>query len=564
MGALLLSISAIASERILLFKSDITVYEDTTMLVTETIKVRAQGEQIRHGILREFPTSYKDRFGNNYHVAFNIKEVVRNGTQEPYHVQTVSNGKKVYIGSKETFLPPGEYTYTITYLTSRQLGFFKNHDELYWNVTGNGWRLPIDKAIAIVKLPKAIARDQIALEGYTGYGGSKEQNYNALINAQGNAEFETTTPLKKYQGLTIVVTWPKGYIHEPSFWQKWRWFFEDNLHILIALLGFFFLLLWYLFAWMRFRKTQYIDTVIPLFHPPKGMMPGLVCYIVRMGYNSKVLAADIVNMAVQGLLTIEYNAKSIWGSGRYTLHKKDEPTKENAGYMRLFQMLFSDKKKVSLDKENAERVGAAIDFEKKIYRRATSSYFTSYGWNTVGGVFIGIIFFLMLLTIIDESSRYVLFLAGFAYVWFNIWFSSLLRGYTKEGLRIKKEIDGFKMFLATTEKERMKLIGTPPTKTPELYEKYLPYAIALGVEQQWSRQFAPLFDHMREAGNPYVFLWLVGVNFYSFQPSSFASNMSSSINSAISSSSSPPGSSSGSGGGGSYGGGGGGGGGGGW
>ena len=140
----------------------------------------------------------------------------------------------------------------------------------------------------------------------------------------------------------------------------------------------------------------------------------------------------------------------------------------------------------------------------------------------------------------------------------------LLRGYTPEGLEIKKQIEGFKLFLKTTEEERLKIIGTPPTKTPELYETYLPYAIALGVEQQWSRQFAPLFERMAEQGNSYMAVWITGGRFDTFNTNTFASGISSSISSSIASSSSPPGSSSGSGGRGSSGGGGGGGGGGGW
>ena len=112
------------------------------MTVVETITVNSTGNVIKRGIYREFPTRYKDRHGNNYVVDFSVNEVLRDGKPESYHLEGLSNGTRVYIGRKEVFLNPGTYTYTIRYSTNRQLGFFKDHDELYWNVTGNGWSFP--------------------------------------------------------------------------------------------------------------------------------------------------------------------------------------------------------------------------------------------------------------------------------------------------------------------------------------------------------------------------------------------------------------------------------------
>lgn len=559
--ALIFSLSSFASEHILLFQSYITVHDDASMSVVEAIQVRATGDTIRRGIVREFPTKYKDTWGNNFNVAFHVEEVLRDGHQEPYHIESVSNGKKVYIGSKDVLLSPGIYTYAIHYRTNRQIGFFKDQDELYWNVTGNGWRLPIDKAIAHIYLPTAIPSNQIRVEGYTGFQGSKDQNYTAEVDKYEIVNIETTAPLRIYQGLTVVVTWPKGYMKAPSAWQEWWWFFKDNLHILIALLGFLCLLGWYIFAWMRFRATQYIGTIIPLFYPPDDMTPGLMRYIMRMKYDSVVLASDIVDMAVHGLLTIEYNAGFIWN--RYVLHKKQEPKTDTPQYVLISKALFGTHDTVSLDEKHAKRISAAIDVETKTYYKTTRHYFYRSRWDIVIGAIISLLFVVFLLPIVDDDSRYIFFIAVFCYFWLNAWFFTVLRGYSQEGLRVKKEIDGFKMFLATTEEDRLKVIGTPPTKTPELYETYLPYAIALGVEKQWSAKFAPLFEEMRQSGHPYVFIWYSG-DFRSFSSSSFASTMSSSIGSSISSSSSHPGSSSGSGGSGSSGGGGGGGGGGGW
>ena len=150
----------------------------------------------------------------------------------------------------------------------------------------------------------------------------------------------------------------------------------------------------------------------------------------------------------------------------------------------------------------------------------------------------------------------------------NVICRAFLQDYTNEGNKVKSEVKGFKLYLETAEVDRMKIIGTPPTKTPQLYEKYLPYAMALGVEKQWTQQFTPIFRKLAAQGHEYHPTWFVemlGSSRWETIPLDFGSQLSQSLSSVIiTSSSNVPGSSSGSDGGGSSGGGGGGGGGGGW
>ncbi len=169
------------AEQILSYDSDITIHQDASMQVRETIKVHALGEQIKHGIYRDFPTAYKDRAGNAYKVGFQVDQVLRDGKAEPFHIEDRSNGKRVYIGDKDSIVLPGDYTYSITYTTNRQLGFFAGHDELYWNVTGNGWGFAIEKVSATVHLPRAgpqaVDHRALRLNGYTGPQGSTEKAF---------------------------------------------------------------------------------------------------------------------------------------------------------------------------------------------------------------------------------------------------------------------------------------------------------------------------------------------------------------------------------------------------
>ena len=139
----------------------------------------------------------------------------RDGQPEPYTQDSLSNGVRIKIGSASTELPPGEYTYEITYRAQRELGFFNGFDELYWNVTGNGWIFPIDNASATVTLPQPVAADQLRLAGYTGYQASRDHDLTMTRLNDTQVLFATTVPLLSHQGLTIAVGFPKGVVANP-------------------------------------------------------------------------------------------------------------------------------------------------------------------------------------------------------------------------------------------------------------------------------------------------------------------------------------------------------------
>jgi len=147
----------------------------------------------------------------------------------------------------------------------------------------------------------------------------------------------------------------------------------------------------------------------------------------------------------------------------------------------------------------------------------------------------------------------------------NALFYYLLKAPTAQGRKFMDQMEGFKMFLSVSEKDRMNMLN-PPEKTPELFEKYLPFALALDVENKWAEQFSDVFERLAQQGAEYHPMWYSGGSWNRFQTGRFANSLGSSFSGAIASSAVAPGSSSGFGGGGGgfSGGGGGGGGGGGW
>jgi len=262
-----------ADERILDYHSDILIHTDTGLTVTETIRVRAEGNDISRGIYRDFPTRYKDRLGNHYRAGLDVLDVQRNGAPEPFHTEKRANGVRIYIGSSDRYIRNGVHEYRLRFHTSRQLGFFEDYDELYWNVTGNGWVFPIDHASARIELPTEVEAGDLQTAFYTGpQGANDKQAQSQIVNGR-TVVFNTTRGLRAYEGLTVAVGWPKGLVEEPGTTLKAAYFLQDNGAALVLLIGLLAPLCWYLWAWNRFGRDPKKGIIIPRFKPPVGLTP---------------------------------------------------------------------------------------------------------------------------------------------------------------------------------------------------------------------------------------------------------------------------------------------------
>src|SRR5262245_57209039 len=226
---------AAATEGILLFVSDVYVQRDGDLLVTETIRLQAEGQQIRHGPFRDFPTIYTRRDGTRVRVGFDVLSVTRDGAREPFTTERISNGVRVRIGSADVLVPTGGPNYVIRYRASREIGFFPDYDELYWNATGTGWVFAIDVAEARIRLPEPVRFLQTAF--YTGPQGSAGKDAAVVEQRPGLIVFRTTQPLPPKNGLTVAAAWPKGIITPPSETQQSRSWIDDNGPLLVAALG---------------------------------------------------------------------------------------------------------------------------------------------------------------------------------------------------------------------------------------------------------------------------------------------------------------------------------------
>jgi uncharacterized membrane protein YgcG len=627
--------AAAQTERIRSFDSRTTVNTNGSMQVVETITVESAGIDIVHGIYRDFPTRYKDRAGNRYSVLFDVVSVRRDGNSEPYHTEDLSNGIRVYFGSSSYDLPPGNHTYQFAYRTNRQLGFFGDHDELYWNVTGNAWKFPIDVATATVVLPPSVRSQIKDLSGYTGYEGDKGEAYTARRDEDGNPAFRAEN-LAPQQGLTIVVTWPKGLIAEPTAEQKRAWFIADNKPTFVGLAGLIVVFLYYVMVWGMVGKDPAGGTIVPLYEPPDNMSPAAMRFLERMGADEKGFTAAIMGLAAKGYLTIEQDESKTYKLARRK-NATDKDSSLSGDEKSLARTLFENGSPLVLENTNhAVLLRARKGLETNLHATIETNSFRTNARYLWPGIVVSLLTIVIMILLSDGSRLPValfmsVWLTGWSFgvyalvssvirawktvrtegmlgagqagfltlftipfvagecaglgvlIWgcgvaiagliaaaigTNVLFHHLLKAPTLAGRALMDRVEGFKMFLTAVDADRLQTIARPD-KTPQLFERFLPYAFALGVEHAWAEQFSQVLAQAAAAGGSgkdtgYSPSWYSGAALASFSATDFTSSFSNSFSSAISSSSTAPGSSSGSGGGGSSGGGGGGGGGGGW
>ena len=596
---ILFPIFIFGAEEILDYQSDITIGRDNTLLVIESITVRAEGKKIKRGIYREFPTDYKDSMGRRVKIRFEVLSVERNGHPIHYWIKRMDNGYRVYMGSKNRYLKPGIYTYRLTYRTDRQIGFFKDHDELYWNVIGQGIIFPVKRVVAYVSLPEGYGPENfLKWTAYTGKTGSTERAFRAYIDSVGRLVFETTRSLNPYEAMTIVVAFKKGIVKEPTQKEKFIFLIKDNPDIFVGLIGLLTVFLYYLVVWFYVGRDPEKGPIVPQFEPPDNLSPAQVGYIIRMGYSDKCLIASLVNMAIKGVIKIKEENRVF-----SLIRLSKDTSKLTLEELSLFRNWLAIGGYFKFKQSNRVEILKGIkDFKKKLKNMLEGNYF----YSNSNFFYPGIVLSLLVLFAVAVFSE-IPPIAGFAMFWLSFWtvavvslwkefvrafksgnstvntvtlffvsllftagefgglfifskassigsaiivivlavlnliFYYLLKAPTVYGRKVMDQIEGLKLYLSMAEEDYLKY-HLKFTKDVNTFKWFLPYAIALDVERKWSEKFegvineAALKDSFEGSG-----FMRHGV----FSPSAFSSSFVSSMSSSISSSSSAPGSSSG-------------------
>ena len=556
--ALLWPVFAVAAEQINEFDVDITVLKNGDIIVSETINVTSEGAQIRRGIFRDLPRTYKKN-GADLPYSYDVKKVERDGRREPYAIERVGNAFRIRIGDADIFLDNGVHEYQIEYSVKNQVRYFDGYDEVYWNATGNYWNFPILQARAVMRLPGGAGA--ISTAAYTGAFGDVERNY-AYAYENGAHVFTTTAPLSYQQGLTVAVGFEKGVVDPPSAADLRAEWLRRNASALILAAAISLLTGFYLFTYNRVGRDPVKGPVFPRYAPPDDLSPAAVHHIYHRRFaGHQALIATLLNLAVKYRIKIDAKDKK-----KTKLTKEDYVDTAIAPEEESFlKSVFNRRESFTLgDDYDASFTSAYRQFQKDVGKDFGKPFFK---WNR-GFLIVGVVLTIIAVVLAANLSvGWTLWhgVAVGALAILSAVFSYFLPAPTERGQETRTAIEGFRLYLKTAEKLQLNAVkpgsDAPPPMTVERYERFLPYAAALGVEEPWTRHFEKLIPE--EARN-YEPRWanMHGRHYGSIHGVNKAlmAGMSSGVTRALPQSSSSSGSS----GGGFSGGGGGGGGGGGW
>ncbi len=330
---LLFAGAVLAQEKIDNFDVEIKINSDNSIYVSEKI-IYDFGTAQRHGIFRDIPIKYAARGGNFNLIISEISVSDENGVSYPYTISYSSNNIQIKIGDADKIVS-GHKIYVINYKINRAINYFSDHDELYWNATGNEWNVQIEKSSAKIILPQAIKKEQVQAACFAGNLGANTScdsiDYENIGNDQIDAViFNQSDPLATAQGLTIVVGFPKGLVTQPSAWQNIIDTVKDNWILILPLVTFFIMFrLW----WTRGRDPKGKGAIMAQYEAPDKLTPAQIGTLIDEKADQKDITSEIIYLATRGYLKIKRteNKGFIFKHEDYLLEKINPHTLQGVG-----------------------------------------------------------------------------------------------------------------------------------------------------------------------------------------------------------------------------------------
>lgn len=472
-----------AAEIIRSFQAEGTLSADRRLVITETITYDF-GDIERHGIFRNIPETY-DRDGAKYRLRLDVTDVQRDGLTEPWSESSSGGDVEIKIGDANTTIT-GQHTYRITYETSRAINDFPDHTELYWNVTGNGWQVPMQA----VSLRLAVPGKPDRVLCYSGYLGSDAQDCSIAAN-DAQVEAHVTQGLEPGEGLTVVIAFPTGVIRSLTTWEKIARFVADNSWALLPIIVFIGMFrIW----WKKGREPRGRGTVIAQYEEPAKLTPALMSALVEQKVPQKAITATILDLARRGFLTIKFDGEPSGGwltaKPKFSLVKGKPADEALLPYERtLLKGLFSSKDEVKIEDLKGTFWKEIETSRKELFDELRTRNLFGANPATVRALWVG------------GAIGFVVLLQFFAAFFGGLFIVSLvlcaiiiaafgwnMPRMTEQGAVIAEEVQGLKLFLSVTEKARLDFTDAPE-RTPQQFERFLPAAVAFGVEEKWAEQF---------------------------------------------------------------------------
>jgi len=536
LAVFLLSVSAAGARelRIERLDSEIVVSPKGTIDVTETIQVQFIGSW--KGLYREIPIEYVTPQGLNYTLFLNVKRVTDgSGNSLKFESSRERHYRKLKIYVPEA--QDSRRTIIIEYSVSDALRFFEDHDELYWNVTGDEWDVPIQSAHARVVLPESTAG--IRVNVFTGAYGSRAQQADSEIVGNG-VEVRTRQPLGYHEGLTIAVAFDKGFVHEPTAWDKASLFLRSNWPLGLPVIV--FVIMFYLW-WTQGRDPR-LRPIAAQYEPPDQLTPGEAGTLVDNSADMRDITSTIVDLAVRGYLMIEEHEKDrmlglVHDKDYNFILKKDraEWAKLKPHEQVLLNGIFSSGtvgETVSMSSLENRFYTNLPGIKDSIFASLVTHGYYRRRPDSVRAAYIGVAVVVGVLSIwVGSAVASSLGMAPLTFIAAGVLsaivicaFGWFMPAHTEQGTRALEGVLGFEDFLNHVESDRFNRM----IKTPQMFEKFLPFAMALGVEKNWSKAFQGIMTQP-----PDWYRGSYGPNFYPMMFTSDLNTMSSHASSVMAS-----------------------------
>ncbi len=504
--------------RVARFETQMAVETNGNASVTERIDVTFSGAY--HGIYRDIPLEYPGPHGSNYTLFLTVTGVTdADGNKLKYDSSTQNGARnlKIYI--------PGAVDATKTvllhYTVRNPVRWFDDHDELYWNITGNDWPVPIESASAVITFP-ANAAGNLRAQAFTGAYGSQERN--ATVQVRDNTVLVwSTQPLDMREGLTLDVYLNQGVLEKPDKLTEALWFLRSNLILLLPVWAFLVMFgLW----WTKGRDPKPDQSVAPMYDPPKDMTPAEVGALLDDEVHPRDITSTLVDLAVKGYIRIEEKAEKalLFTHRDYVFHllKPSSSWGSLAAHERVMlnHMFPGDLAEIRLSALKNQFYVAIptmnndILSELKIKGMYSVDPDSAHAYVVIGVLLVAAPFVIsqLLGSGVILNSLSMLLAAGVIALIIVLLFARIMTAKSKKGVAAKVEILGFQEFINRVDADRLKRMP------PDTFEKYLPYAMALGIENRWAKAFQGI------AINPPT--WYVGPTPYiGFSPIFFAGAM---------------------------------------
>jgi uncharacterized membrane protein len=503
------------SYRISKFVSNVHIEDDGSALISEQITFVFVGSF--QGIHRYIPVDYPGPNGTNYSLFMKVISVTGDdGAALKFKKETSGHNLKLTIYVPEAV--DTTRTVNIEYSTPNATKFFDTYDEFYWNVSGNDWLVPIDYAATTVYLP-ANAASGLKAQAFSGVYGS---NNREKTEVEGSVvSTETANPLPMRGGLTVDVYIPQGVLHKPGAFTQAGWFLRSNPIVTLPLFAFAVMFgLWY---W-KGRDPNPGMSVAPMYAPPEKITPAEAGTLVDDSIDPRDITSILVDLAVRGYIKIVETAHKVllFSSKDYELHLVKDRTQWNdlSDFERtMLEQIFlrGDVTNIS-DLKNRFYVTIPI-LKKQILSGLKQKGMYSvdpdsaHGYAVGGAILIASPYALLQwLQITDFFAGKVPAFASVAVaLLIVVLFGRQLTAKTLLGARTKIQVLGFEEFMNRVDGDRLKRMP------PDTFEKYLPYAMALGVEHHWAKAFEGIVQNQPS--------WYQSAGGYPFSPPLFVNNV---------------------------------------